>query len=229
MAQPTDFFTKEISQIYDERNRQLAPISECLYFLLRLMLKDLPKNSRVLCVGVGTGAEILSLAKDFPAFTFLGIDPSAPMLEVCRERLTAAGVIDRCELLHGYIHDAPEGENFNVALSILVGHFVPREEKVNYYRAISTRLRSGGTFIDAQISFDLNSPELPLMLDHWARLQAIRGADAEALAKLSQQLREPLSILPPDEVEGLLKLSGISSPLRFFQALMICGWLCTKN
>lgn len=89
---PTDFFTKELSQIYDERNARLAPIADSAHFLIHLVLKNLPARARVLCVGVGTGAEILSLAKAYPGFTFFGVDPSEPMLEVCRTRLAAAGI-----------------------------------------------------------------------------------------------------------------------------------------
>lgn len=83
-----NFFSKEASQSYDERNSKLAPISDSMHFLIRLVLKDLPSRSRILCVGVGTGAEILSLSKAFPEWTFFGLDPSAEMLEVCTERLS---------------------------------------------------------------------------------------------------------------------------------------------
>ena len=60
-ASPT-FFNREIAEAYDRRNSALAPISDALHFLMRLVLADLPIDARVLCVGMGTGAEILSLA-----------------------------------------------------------------------------------------------------------------------------------------------------------------------
>lgn len=48
---------------YDEKNQQLAPIADNMHFLIRLILKKMaPARARVLCVGVGTGAEIFSLA-----------------------------------------------------------------------------------------------------------------------------------------------------------------------
>jgi tRNA (cmo5U34)-methyltransferase len=226
---PPDFFNKEMSLAYDERNRRLAPISECMHFLIRLILRDFPAHSRVLCVGVGTGAEILSLAKAFPEWTFVGIDPSAPMLDVCRERLSAAGVINRCELVHGYVHDAPSGENFDIALSILVGHFVKREDKLSFYRGMCQRLRQGGCLINAEISIDLNSADFPSMLRCWEGVQSLMGANADSLQALPKQLREVLSILPPMEIEEVLTQSGVDSPVRFFQALMICAWFGTKK
>ena len=52
-----------------------------MHFLIGLVLKELPTDARILCVGVGTGAEIFSLAEEYPEWTFVGVDPSADMLE----------------------------------------------------------------------------------------------------------------------------------------------------
>lgn len=214
---------------YDEKNRQLAPISENMHFLIRLLLKEAPAQARVLCVGVGTGAEILSLAKAFPEWTFVGVDPARGMLDVCRERLGNADVLNRCELIHGYVHDAPQGANFDIALSVLVAHFVKREERLSFYQAMSDRLRANGVLVNTEISFDLDSPEFPLMLKNWESVQLLMGATPESLANLAQVLREMLSVLSPAETESLLRQSGFAVPVRFFQAFMISGWYGIKR
>ena len=155
-----DQFT-EAAKVYDEKNRQLAPIADNMHFLIRLILKNAPVRARVLCVGVGTGAEILSLSKAFTEWTFVGVDPSIGMLDVCRERLGTAGVLSRCELIQGYVHDVPPGENFDVTLSVLVAHFVKREDRLSFYQAMSGRLCNGGFLINTEISYDLESQEFP--------------------------------------------------------------------
>lgn len=223
-----DHFT-DAARAYDERNRQLAPIADNMHFLIRLILKNAPVQARVLCVGVGTGAEILSLSKSFPEWTFVGVDPSIGMLDVCRERLNNAGVLNRCELIHGYVHDVPPGENFDAALSILVAHFVRREDRLNFYQAMCDRLCTNGILINTEISFDLDSPEFPLMLKNWEEVQLMMGGTPESLANLSVQLREMLSVLSPIETESLLNQSGIHLPVRFFQAFMISGWYGIKK
>ena len=223
-----DHFT-EAAKVYDEKNRQLAPIADNMHFLIRLILKNAPVRARALCVGVGTGAEILSLSKAFPEWTFVGVDPSIGMLNVCRERLETAGVLNRCELIQGYVHDVPPGENFDVALSVLVAHFVKHEDRLSFFQAMSSRLRPNGVLINTEISYDLNSPEFPLMLKNWEAVQLLMGATPESLANLSQVLREMLSVMSPTETENLLKQSGIQLPVRFFQAFMISGWYGTKN
>ena len=222
-----DAFT-ETAKVYDERNRRLAPISDNMHFLIRLILKDLPREARVLCVGVGTGAEILSLAAAFPGWTFLGVDPSGGMLEVCRQRLRDAGILDRCELIQGYLDDVPAGESFDAALSILVGHFVAREDRIGFYRGLHQRLVPQGVLVNTELSFDLDSPQFPAMLERWATVQSTSPATPESLANLSRQLRENLTILSPSRTELFLQESGIHLPVRFFQAFLICGWFATK-
>lgn len=231
MSKPTTsgFFSKEASKSYDEKNQQLSPITANMHFLIRLVLRNHPARARVLCVGVGTGAEILSLSKAFPEWTFVGVDPSAAMLEVCRERLVEAGVMNRCELIEGYVDDVPMGEKFDGALSILVAHFVKREDKPGFFKSMCDRVRTDGFLINAEISFDLNSPEFPLMLKNWEGVQSMMGATPESIAKLPSMLREMLSVQPPEEIETMLRQSGISTPVRFFQALMICGWHGNKK
>lgn len=214
---------------YDEKNQQLAPLADDMHFLIRLILKNAPVRARVLCVGVGTGAEIFSLASAYPEWTFVGVDPSVGMLDVCREKLKSAGVLDRCELIHGYVHDVPQSESFDIALSILVGHFVKREDRLDFYKAMTDRLRTNGILVNTEISFDLNSPEFPSMLKNWESVQQLMGATPDSIANLSQVLREMLSVISPKETESLLQQSGIQLPIRFYQAFMICGWYGTKN
>lgn len=219
----------DAAKAYDEKNRQLMPIADNMHFLIRLILKNALVSARVLCVGVGTGAEILSLSMAFPEWTFVGVDPAIGMLDVCRERLTVAGVLERCELIHGYVHDVPLGENFDVVLSILVAHFVKREERLEFYQAMYNRLHINGILIDTEISYDLYAEEFPLMLKNWESIQSLMGANPESIANLARVLREMLTVLSPIEVENMLRQSGIQLPVRFFQAFMICGWYGIKT
>jgi tRNA (cmo5U34)-methyltransferase len=223
------FSSKDVAEAYDAKNRKLAPIADAMHFLIRLVLQRLPARSRILCVGVGTGAEVFSLAEAFPEWTFLGLDPSAEMLEVCGERLKKAGMHERCELVQGYVQDLPAGETFDAAVSVLVGHFVKRDERLGFYRNMTSRLRSGGYLLDTEISFDLDSPEFPSMLKDWEQVQTLMGATATSLASLPTVLREMLAVLPPAEIESLLRQSGIAVPVRFFQAFMISGWYGQKH
>lgn len=225
----SSFFSKEAAQQYDERNSKLSRISEGLHFLTSLLLQDLDARSRILCVGVGTGAEILSLARTFPEWTFMALDPSLDMLNVCRERIKTAGLENRCDFFHGYIQDLPFENEYDAALSILVAHFIKYEDRLSFFQHMTKHLHSGGRVINAEISFDLESEEFPSMLKGWEQVQSLMGATPESLATLPMQLRDVLTVLPPEETENLLKQSGIEFPMRFYQALMISAWFGKKK
>lgn len=224
---PTDFFTKEMAEAYDQRNSRLAPISLNLHFLMSLVLERLPEDSKVLSVGAGTGAEILSLAKTFPHWSFLASDPSLSMLKVCRSRIKDAGLEDRCEFIHGYVSDVPSYD-FDAAFAVLVAHFIKREERQKFYEDMLVRLKKKGLMISAEISFDLESKEFPLMLSNWETVQKMMGGTPESIGKLPLQLREVLTVLPPNEVESIMRASGIPLPIKFFQSFMISAWYGEK-
>ena len=220
---PSDFFDRELADAYDRRNAGLKPISDSLHFLMRLALADAPADARVLCVGVGTGAEILSLAEAFPGWSFVGIDPSAEMLGVGRHRLEAAGLMDRCELVHGYLDDVAE-TGFDIVISLLVAHFIRRENRPAFYASIADRLKPGGRYLSAEISGDLDAPEFPAMLADWKQVQTRMGATPESLDRLGDMMRDVLGVLPPAETESLWRDAGFPLPVPFFQAFMIRGW-----
>ncbi len=223
----------DTASAYDQKNQPLSAIADTLHFLIRLILQRAPARARVLCVGVGTGAEILSLARSFPEWRFVGVDPAEGMLEVCNERLGQAGVQDRCELIHGYVQDVPEGEAFDVVLSLLVAHFVARDERPGFYRDIWRCLKEDGYFVTAEVSYDLKTDAFPLMLENWRAVQSLMGANVESLENLPTVLQEQLAVISPEETESLLKQSGFDLPVQFFQAFMISGWYknekVTKN
>lgn len=226
-ANAASFFNSDMAQGYDKRNSALSPISDCLHFLTRLTLSDVPLRSRVLCVGVGTGADIFALSNDRPDLRFVGIDPSADMLRVARHRLQSADMFERCQLLEGYVEDVKE-RAFDVVVSLLVAHFIQAPDRPAFYRAVFERLKPGGRFVSAEISGDLDSPEFPALLDDWKQVQALMGATPESLASLENMLRGTLGVIAPDATEALWRDAGFAVPVPFFQAFMIRGWHARK-
>ena len=217
------FFDQEMATHYDERNSQLSPMSENLHFLMRMVLRDVPERADILCIGVGTGADIFALATAFPNWRFVGVDPSPDMLEVCRQKLEAAGLAERCELVQGHLADLSD-RRFDAIVSLLVAHFVSAGERPAFYSGSRDRLKPGGIYVSAEICFDLDSPQFPSALENWKQVQIMMGATPASLDKLPTMLRDTLTVLSPEVTETLARKAGLGLPVWFFQAFLIRGW-----
>lgn len=223
-------FNKLPSGAYDEKNKKLAPISKNLHFLTELVLKELPTDARILCVGVGTGAEILSLARAYPGWTFDGIDPAASMLDDCRKRLDEEGLLSRCELFHGYLSEFNSSEEYDAVVCLLVMHFVrDLEVRTNMFQEMASHLKPKGTLVNAEISYDLNDSRFPDILEKWKQVQFLLGATPESLSQLHAMLREGLLLLPPEQTASLIQKSGFSEAILFFQSFLLHAWYAQKK
>jgi tRNA (cmo5U34)-methyltransferase len=116
-------FDKERAASYDERFAKLAPLRDALHLLIRTILSELPADARILCVGVGTGSELIYLAQSFPQWQFTAVEPAAPMLDICRRRAAECGITSRCTFHEGYLDSLPAADAFDAATCLLVSHY----------------------------------------------------------------------------------------------------------
>lgn len=214
---------------YDEGNRNFAPIAKNLSFLSGLVLKDLPQNARILCVGVGTGADIIDLSVEHPGWTFVGIEPAESMIKKCKEKLESADLLGRTELFHGFLSDYPERECFDAVICFFVMHFIKDlSERGQMYADMAKALKSEGILIISEISADFKSPNYPALLEDWKSLHAKGGAPVESLQKMDQTIEKVLGVIPGTHTEKLIQENGFNRPTPFFQSFLIRAWHAEK-
>lgn len=202
----------------------MAPFRDSLHLQTRLILRDLPANARILCVGVGTGAELVALARQNPGWHFLASDPSEPMLEVCRQRATQEGIADRCEFRAAYVEALPAGARFDAATALLVSHFLPeRNQRVAFFREILSRLHPNGILVSADLSIGpLGQHEN--LLGVWQQMMRLTGATEEQIKATLVSYTREVSLLTLPEMEALLIEAGFHAPVHFAQTLLIHAW-----
>jgi tRNA (cmo5U34)-methyltransferase len=208
---------------YQERWARLAPLNRAIHLIAVAALAELPEGSWVLCVGAGTGAELGALAGQHPSWRFTAVDPSGPMLEICRARMAEQGVADRCTFHEGTLESLPEAEPFDAATSLLVSHFlVDRAQRVSFFRQIRERLKPGAPLLTA----DLSAPGVggPLA-DAWTSLLVYAGLEAEEIAAYLDRLGKQVALLPSREVEDIVTEGGFEQVTRVYQAVWMCAWL----
>ncbi|MDQ8202642.1 class I SAM-dependent methyltransferase [Pelagicoccus sp. SDUM812003] len=218
-------FDKRQAESYDARWQALAPLNDSLHLQLSLVLEEAPEEARVLCVGAGTGAELIALARRFSTWRFLAVDPSAPMLEVCRRKAEANGVADRCAFHVGHVSDVPEAEGvFDAATSLLVSHFIVNlEERLRYFRDIRERLRPGGVLVTSDLCEAPRGQQAELM-PVWLRMMRYAGATSEQVEGMLTSYEQNVSMLPEQAMENLLIEAGFSHPTLYAQSLLIRSW-----
>jgi tRNA (cmo5U34)-methyltransferase len=227
---PSGAFDKEHAEAYDARWKPLSALNGALHLLSRAALEDLPPDARILCAGVGTGAEILYLGGIFPGWRFVGFDPSDAMLDVCRARVEAAGLAGRFDLHHGFIDTLPESAPFDAATSFLVSHFLTdAAERGGFFRALAARLRPGGVLLNADLAPDKDDPSYPRLMKTWLATMAIAGMDEAGRERYEEMFSKAVAAQTPDEVEALIAANGFDAPVRFYQAAMIYAWVCRKS
>lgn len=225
----TELFGKSAAETYDERFSKTRAIKDNLHLLIRLILDGLPSDASILCVGIGTGDDIIGLADAFPAWTFTGVDPSVHMLEVCRNRLQEHSLLSRCELVHGYLDDIPEVPRFDAVLCLLVTQFVKDAvARSGMFRGMAERLKPGGILINSEISDDMGSPEFQDMAEIWKAMHRFTGASEQKAQGVIQALRDHVAVEPPSVIKGYLRESGLALPVQFFQSLLIRAWYSRK-
>lgn len=224
MPEPAQPFDAQHAASYDERWAPLAPLRDSLHLQMRFILQELPAAARVLCVGVGTGAELLALARAFPGWHFVALDPSAPMLDVCRRKAVEAGVADRCEFHAGYLPDLPPGEPFDAATTILVSQFITdRTRRTDFFRDIARRLRPDGLLVTADLTAAPAGRHESLLVLWSQMMRHIGASEAQIQAMLASYGRD-VALLPAPALEALLTQAGFVRPVRFSQSLLIHAW-----
>ena len=215
---------------YDKQWERTAPINQCLYFLLESVFAALPEDARILCVGAGTGSEILHLASRFPGWRVTAVEPARGMLDVCRRRADEAGIAERCEFHEGYLDSLPAGASYQAATSFLVSQFIlDQTARSAFFEQIAERLVPGGMLASSDLSTEQDAPGYDDLLRVWQRTITPTDVSDEGLRRMKATYAKDVAVLPPDQVEAILRAGGFEAPRTFFQAGLIRAWFARRR
>lgn len=212
---------------YDRQWARLAPIQEALHFLLRSVFAGLPAEARILCVGVGTGAELDRLARGFPAWRFTAVDLSAAMLEVCRQRAEEGGYLARCDFHAGEVGSLPADVLYDGATCFLVSQFILEPAaRSAFFGAIAARLRPGGILASSDLASEPAHYEA--LLGAWLAMMSAAGIPPEGLENMRAAYRRDVAVLPGAEIESIVAAGCFEAPVPFYQAGLIRAWFARR-
>jgi tRNA (cmo5U34)-methyltransferase len=202
---------------------------DALHLLISAIFANLPTEARILCVGAGTGHELIYLARKFPGWRFAAVEPSAPMLEICRRKAEECGIAARCVFHEGYLDSLPPSAPFDAATSLLVSQFILESEaRAAFFRAIAGRLRPGGYLASADLASDTTSATYQNLLEVWLRLMRETGSPPEQLEALRVTYGRDVALLPLEQVSSIIASGGFGTPVLFLQTCLIHAWYAQR-
>ncbi|KQP80322.1 class I SAM-dependent methyltransferase [Methylobacterium sp. Leaf117] len=208
---------------YAENPPRMVPGYADMQRMARLLLAErAPDDAKVLVLGAGGGLELKVFAEGRPGWSFVGVDPSAAMLDLARR--TMGDLADRAHLHEGLIDDAPQGP-FDGATCILTLHFIERRERSRTLREVRRRLKPGAPFVVAH--FSIPEGERHLWLARYAAFATDSGIERARAESARTGIEERLPILSPDEDERLLREAGFTGVSLFYAGFAFRGWVAS--
>ncbi|MGE0423989.1 MAG: class I SAM-dependent methyltransferase [Reyranellaceae bacterium] len=208
---------------YADGPRRFVPGLDALHTMTGLLLAErMPPDPRLLVLGAGGGLELTALAAAYPDWRFVGVDPSALMLDEARRVLGPHG--DRVELVHGFIGDAPAGP-FDGAVCLLTLHFLDAEARRETAADIRRRLKAGAPFVAAHGSFPQGPIERTRWLARYAAFAVASGVAVEQAERFRAAVESNVPMLSPEEDEAILRAAGFADVSLFYAAFTWRGWI----
>ncbi|MFV2056333.1 MAG: class I SAM-dependent methyltransferase [Thiohalomonadales bacterium] len=218
-------YDKERAASFDKQVAKLAPMRDALHFLIRMVFSELPTDARILCVGAGTGSELIALAQAFPQWRFTALDPAPHMLNICRQRAEENGITSRCTFHEGYLDSLPETDSYDAATCILVSQFfMHAKERREFFSQIAARIRPEGYLVSADLASDMSTYAYNKIFSIWERTMKYSDMSSEEVEMRLAAFGRKIAVLPPEEVKSIIASSGFDTPVLFFQTLLIHAW-----
>lgn len=216
-------FTPLRNRGYLEGPPRQVPGFASLHRMVEMLLAErVPANGKVLVHGAGGGLELRALAEAQPGWLFDGVDPSPDMLALAEDTVGPCGA--RVLLHQGLVDAAPAGP-FDGATSLLIFHFISRDQRRETLRQLHRRLKPGAPLALMHISFPQAEPERSQWIARHVAYGAPRGTDPAHLAAAREAIGTRLTILSPEEDEAMLREAGFDGITLFFAGLSFRGWV----
>lgn len=223
-------FDAEYGAGYDTLIRQVVPGYDDLHVSVLSVLAPLPEDASVMVVGIGAGSELVTLGRAHPGWRFTGVEPSAQMIAITRERLRRAGVDQQVEVHEGYTDGLPPRAAFDAATLVCVLHFLHDDGgKLELLRSIGRRLRPGGQLVLVDGHGEPGTPEFTAHWDGWMEFIRGKGMTGTELDSYRRQVEEGVHFVPERRILELLGSAGFAGTRQFYRGFVFGGWVATRG
>ncbi|MEW6144458.1 MAG: methyltransferase [Thermodesulfobacteriota bacterium] len=218
----------ERASVYDADIHKIIPGYDALHSnALHLLETALPEDAFILVAGVGTGNETVAAALRNPGWRVSGFDIAENMINAASDKIKKHGLEGRVELIHGTLDDVLQ-ESFDAATALLIMHFIPYEDKLDFLRGINFRLVPGGVLVTADFTCDRESYEFETFARAWEEYMLATTEKKEVDERLYHTRRD-LDILSHHETLDLYAKAGFMNTRLFWKSLVFSAYISEKG
>lgn len=202
-------FNESVVQVFDDMIERSVPCyRELIHRQAQLAVHFYQSGTRIYDLGCSTGNMGLAIRAAMDAgrsFEWIGVDTSAPMLKVCRERMQSAGGHARVTLKCADIRDL-EMAHASVIILNLTLQFVPSADREALLKRIFKALVPGGILLLTEKVVHPHPKLNDLQQAFYYRFKAENGYSQMEISQKREALE---NVLIPETVEQhLARLHG---------------------
>lgn len=210
---------------YDTLIRQVVPGYDDLHIAVLAELTPVADDADVMVVGIGAGAELVTLGRARSGWRLTGVEPSAQMIAITRERLRRAGLDARVRIHAGYTDGLPDERAYDAATLVCVMHFLLDDgAKLALLRSIASRLRPGARLILVDGCGARGTPQFEADWNGWMQFIRGKGLTGTELDAYRRQVEAGVHFVPATRIVELLRASGFEQIRQFYRAFVFGGW-----
>ena len=187
---------------------------------------------RILVVGPGPGDELPPLLSACPDTEFVVLEPSAQMLQICKETLESHEGSERCELvqktLDGAVLSGLLQKDFGAVICHNVLHLMAADLQDQMIWSLVEQLLPGGILLISSYS-EATEPALCDTIFSIASRRLIdRGLPSEVVDKFLTTRNTAVFSLNAERLQQILMELNCQNPIQLYQALFARLWMTKK-
>ncbi len=147
--------------------------------LISSFVKYLPNNfnpKTILDLGSGNGNITAQLIPYFPNATFILIDASAEMIDLCRYQFKEYDIVYVNKYFKDFLF---KKESYDLIVAGFSLHHCDENEKQSIFNNINNSLKKGGVFSYSDLMISKTNPDHPILLEKWKKFVNTNFSDGE--------------------------------------------------
>jgi demethylmenaquinone methyltransferase/2-methoxy-6-polyprenyl-1,4-benzoquinol methylase len=197
-----------IAPRYDLMNRLISLGVDQSWRRRTVAALELPRCRQVLDLATGTGDLAIQVAETAGEVEVVGLDPSERMLEIGRDKVRAAGLAERVELVQGDAEELPfEDDTFDgVCMAFGIRNVPDRARALSEMRRVT---RPGGRIAILELSEPRRGLLAPMARFHVHTVVPWLGSLISG-AREYRYLQQSIAAFPPaEEFGGMMQSAGL--------------------